>query len=114
MATPSACSVAIYAGISFQTHPLGDKHVTSYTKAIITAAMHYQYILINTSKNTGDTAEGGGGNAREKVCRGEEQPPVHSPASNAGPPSLTCLTKMVSMGSKRFPCFPEGEKNMHI
>lgn len=34
--------------------------------------------------------------------------PVHNPASKAGPPSLTCLTNMVSIGSKRFLCFPEG------
>lgn len=36
--------------------------------------------------------------------------PVHSPASKAGPPSLTCLTNMVSIGSSLFLCFPEKER----
>lgn len=40
----------------------------------------------------------------------EQLLPVHNPASNAGPPSFTCLTNMVSIGSKRFLCFPVKRK----
>lgn len=36
--------------------------------------------------------------------------PVQSPALWAGPPSFTCLTKIVSIGSRRFLCRPGGDK----
>lgn len=36
--------------------------------------------------------------------------PVQSPAPWAGPPSFTCLTKMVSIGSRRFRCLPDNER----
>lgn len=36
--------------------------------------------------------------------------PVQSPAPWAGPPSFTCLTKMVSIGSRRFRCLPGNER----
>ncbi len=36
--------------------------------------------------------------------------PVQSPAPWAGPPSFTCLTKMVSIGSRRFLCLPGNER----
>lgn len=36
--------------------------------------------------------------------------PVQSPAPWAGPPSFTCLTKMVSIGSRRFRCLPGNKR----
>lgn len=36
--------------------------------------------------------------------------PVQSPAPWAGPPSFTCFTKIVSIGSRRFLCLPSNEK----
>lgn len=43
-----------------------------------------------------------------QTCR--RMVPVQSPASKAGPPSLTCLTNMVSIGSSLFLCFPKKKK----
>ena len=36
--------------------------------------------------------------------------PVQSPAPWAGPPSFTCLTKIVSIGSRRFLCLPGNDR----
>lgn len=47
-----------------------------------------------------------------QTCR--RMVPVQSPASKAGPPSLTCLTNMVSIGSSLFLCFPKKKKKKGV